>query len=499
MPKPLPTFFVTNGKNELPEFHPQTVIRDWGNGQAFRLADAQTGVCVFGATGSGKTSGPAKHLAYGYLAAGFGGLVLCAKKDEARQWQEWAAETGREDDLVIINASGSWRFNFMAWEASRPEAGGGLGINIVNLLDEIAGAISSTGDGGGSENKFWADALHHMNTNLVDLALLADLEVSLPLLRSILTTAAMTPEQVLDPGWQKNSVCANTLDLADRKTMDDQPQARASFEECRDYWLLEYPNLSEKTRSIISLTFSMLVRPLITPPLRQIFSTDTNIKPEDTFDGKIIIVDLPVQEFRLVGRIANLAIKYCFQIAVLRRVQPANRQSFLRPVFLWADEAQNFVSKFDSEYQAVARSAAGCTVYLTQNRESFRRVLKNNDAVDSLLGNLQAKFFCQNSGETNEWASKLLGERWLHITSTNVGQSHNDTMQQQQQNAGNHSSGVSRSAQRRFFVEPARFTTLKRGGALNNFQVEAIVYNGGNLFHDGRESLPYKFITFNQR
>ena len=489
---------MTQGRNELPEFHPQTVIRDWGNGQAFRLADAQTGVCVFGATGSGKTSGPAKHLAYGYLAAGFGGLVLCAKKDECRQWQEWAAETGREDDLVIINASGDWKFNFMTWEASRPEAGGGLGINIVNLLDEIATAISGNTEGGGN-SKFWEDALHHLNTNLVDLALLAKRKVTLPELRSILTTAAIQPEQVLDPGWQEKSECAKAIDEADRNTTNADPNARANFEQCRDYWLLEYPNLNEKTRSIITLTFSMLVRPLITPPLRDIFSSDTNIQPEDTFNGKIIIVDLPVQGYRLVGRIANLAIKYCFQIAVLRRVQPADRESFLRPVFLWADEAQNFVSKFDSEYQAVARSAAGCTVYLTQNRESFRRALKNNDAVDSLLGNLQAKFFCQNSGETNEWASKLLGERWLNITSTNVGQSHNDVVQQQQQNAGNHSSGVSRSAQRRYFVEPARFTTLKRGGALNNFQVEAIVYNGGNLFGTGRDSLPFRLITFNQR
>ena len=184
--RPLPNIFrVSIGKNELPEFHPQTVIRDWGNGQAFRLADAQTGVCVFGATGSGKTSGPAKHLAYGYLAAGFGGLVLCAKKDERHQWQEWAAETGRTDDLVIVNAEADWRFNFLDWEASRPEAGGGLGINIVNLLDEIAGAISGNTEGGGGNSKFWEDALHHMNTNLVDLILLAGAKVSLPLLRSI--------------------------------------------------------------------------------------------------------------------------------------------------------------------------------------------------------------------------------------------------------------------------------------------------------------------------
>jgi hypothetical protein len=59
----------------LPNFHPPTVIRDWGNGQVFRLTDALTGACVFGAAGSGKISGVAKHLALGYLANDFGGLV----------------------------------------------------------------------------------------------------------------------------------------------------------------------------------------------------------------------------------------------------------------------------------------------------------------------------------------------------------------------------------------------------------------------------------------
>ena len=484
------------GKRALPEFHPQTVLRDWGNGHAFRLSDAQTGVCVFGATGSGKTSGPAKHLAYGYLAAGFGGLVLCAKKEERVQWQQWAAETRRSRDLVIIEGDGKWRFNFLEWEASRAEAGGGLTINIVAILDEIAGAIASSSgiEGGQGDNKFWDDALHHMNTNLVDLPIFAGLRVSLPLMRSIVNTAPHSLEQMDDPKWQESSICATIIREADKATTNAHEDLRADFEECRNYWLQEYPVLSEKTRSIINLSFSMLARPLITRPLRKIFSTDTNIKPEDTFNGKIIIVDLPVQEYRLAGRIANLAWKYCFQVAVLRRSPP--RDKFLRPVFLWADEAQNFVTKFDAEYQAVARSAAGCTVFLTQNRESYRRVLGNTDAVDSLLGNLQAKFFCQNSGETNEWASKLLGERWLKITSTNVGQSQNDGIQVA---GSNHSSGVARSEQRRLFVEPSVFTTLKRGGALHDFRVEAIVYNGGHLFADGGEGLPYRLITFNQK
>ena len=44
----LPFFGMTEGKKRLPDFHPQ----GW-NGQAFRLANAVTGVCRFDATGSG--------------------------------------------------------------------------------------------------------------------------------------------------------------------------------------------------------------------------------------------------------------------------------------------------------------------------------------------------------------------------------------------------------------------------------------------------------------
>lgn len=485
----------------LADFHPLTVLRDWKDGNAFRLADAHTGVAVFGATGSGKTSGPAKHLAIAYLAAGFGGLVLCAKKEERRQWEQWAREAGREDDLVIVDAAGTYRFNFLDWEARRAGEGGGLTINIVALLDEIAGAISGAAAGGGN-NRFWEDALHHLNTNLVDLPLFARLPVSLPLMRSIVTTAPQSLEQVADPAWQEASTCAAILREADKATAQADPDLRADFEECRNYWQLEYPNLSEKTRSIITLTFSMLARPFITRPLRKLFATDSNLTPEDAFDGKVIIIDLPVQEFRLAGRVANLAWKYCFQVAVLRRLPPAGREAFLRPVFLWADEAQNFVTAFDAEYQAVARSAGGCTVYLTQNRESYRRVLGNYDAVDSLLGNLQCKIFCQNSGETNEWAARLLGERWLDVLSTNIGTSNPNERTDSLTSVPRTTAGISRSQQRRYFVEPATFTTLKRGGEKNAFQVEAIVYNGGHPFRrpcgKGTETLPFTLLTFHQ-
>src|ERR1700722_14197318 len=229
--------------DRLPEFHPQTVIRDWGEGQAFRLGDASTGVCVFGATGSGKTSGPAKNLGYGYLAAGFGGLVLAAKKEERRQWQHWAAETGRSDDLVIIDKAGNWRFNFLDWEASRPEEGGGLVINIVNLLDEIGAAISGgpgPTEGGTGNEKFWEDALHHLNMNLVALPLLADIEISIPVLREILNSAPLSKAQFNDKACQHEGACYSMLHDESGAIKKGGAEAQADYQQCWNYWMHEF-------------------------------------------------------------------------------------------------------------------------------------------------------------------------------------------------------------------------------------------------------------------
>jgi hypothetical protein len=112
-------------------------------------------------------------------------------------------------------------------------------------------------------------------------------------------------------------------------------------------------------------------------------------------------------------------------------------------------------------------------VYLTQTRESLRRVMGDSDTTDSLLANLQAKFFCQNTGETNEWASKwVIGERWVNVAGNSVGW----------QESGNASLNTSMSEQRRRYVDEGEFAILKRGGAKHNFLVECIVYNGGALF-----------------
>ena len=71
---------------KLHPFHPMRVLQDWSAlspGAAFRIADAVTGVSVFGATGSGKTSGPAKHLASAYLSQGSAAVYFARNRRSA--------------------------------------------------------------------------------------------------------------------------------------------------------------------------------------------------------------------------------------------------------------------------------------------------------------------------------------------------------------------------------------------------------------------------------
>ena len=67
-------------------------------------------------------------------------------------------------------------------------------------------------------------------------------------------------------------------------------------------------------------------------------------------------------------------------------------------------------------------------------------------------------------------------------------------------NDGQGSTSSQTSEQRRYYVEPAEFATLKRGGVLNGLQVETILYNGAYRFTDRvtGEFLPDKRLTFNQ-
>ena len=444
--------------------------------QYFSVKDAFEGVQVFGATGSGKSSGSGRALALSFLESNFGGLVLIAKTDERLAWEEMAAKTGRSDDLVIFGPDGRHRFNFLRYELAREGRGAGHTENLVNLFCTVLEASDRRGGGGANEG-YWQRALKQLLRNAIDLLVIAVGDVDLPSLCRIITSAPNSPQQVEDPDWRRGSVCFALIEEAERKA--EALDRQEDFELTRDYWLKEFANLATETRTPIVSMFTSMADCFLRGLLRKLFCSDLNLRPDDCFEGKIILVDLPVKEFHELGLFAQVLFKYVWQRAVERRIPPGLgrdlAQRTIRPVFLYADESQFFVNQYDALFQSTARSSRACTVYLTQNLPGYQTRFGGADgkaASETFLGNLQTKIFHANGDpQTNNWAADSIGRtRQFQIYS---GLSEAPGMPR-----GN-STNAGGSMVFEYLVQPQEFTTLRTGGPDHRFKVDAVIFQGG--------------------
>jgi len=432
-------------------------------GNPWTLRAAAEGVQIFGATGSGKTSGSGQALARIFLEHGFGGVVLTAKPEEPDLWLTYCAQTGRARDLIMLAPDAPYRFNFIAHEYERTDPGGGLTENLVNLFTRAIEAIGRHGQS--SSDSYWIEAPRQLLRNAIDTLALSKTPVTLPNIKRLIDEAPRSPEQARSASWQDTSLFADCL--AALLKQHSHPPAEGNPPELElavRYWTTEFPGLGEKTRSSVVSSFTAMADPLLRGVLHQLFCTETNIRPEDTFGGKIILLNLPVKQFGAAGRAVQVLFKAVWQDAVERRKQTDTTL----PVFLWADEAQYFLTSHDPLFQQTARGARACTVYLTQNLSNYHLELNRSDAKDyvqSLLGNLTTKIFHANDHiETNRFAADLIARDWATRHSMTIGQ--NST-----------SSNLSPSLD--YQVQPQDFQTLRRGGPENHGQVEAILFRGG--------------------
>ena len=262
------------------------------------------------------------------------------------------------------------------------------------------------------------------------------------------------------------------------------------FDSTVTFWLEEFVHLPPKTRSSIISMFTSMADNFLRRPFRMLFSEPPKdwrqiLYPELSHQGQIIIINLPVKEFGEAGRAAQVVYKYMWQQAAERRDITTNE----RPVFLWVDEAQNFASEYDMQFQATARSSRACTVYLTQNMPNYYAEMGGAHSkyrVDSLVGNLQTKIWHANSDpETNLQAAEIIGKSW-------------QTRQGTTTSMGGESVGVSQSVNESFDydVPPQSFTKLRKGGQLNRFEVEAILFQNGREWSNQQTHL---FTIFNQK
>lgn len=453
------------------------------------LKDAFEGVQVFGGTGSGKSSGSGQALARAFLESNLGGLVLTAKTDEVLAWRNYARATGREKDLIIVEPGGPHRFNFLRYELKRPGSGAGQTENLVNLFCSVLEAAERRQGQGGQNDAYWQRSLKQLLRNAVDLAVMSLDDVDLPSLYRIITSAPRSIQEAESKEWQAGSACFGLLDVA-RERVGDFAK-KADFDLTHDFWIREFPALAPETRSIIVSTFTSMADCFLRGLLRELFCTDLTFGPEDTFKGRIIILNLPIKEFNELGQFSQVLFKYIWQRAVERRVAAGTSreavQKTVRPVFLWADESQFFVNSYDALFQSTARSSRACTVYLTQNLPSYISAFggpNSRSDAEGFLGNLQTKIFHANGDPvTNNWAADSVGKTrqaqfYAGLSDSNAGQGGVAS-----QNAGG-------SMVVEYVIQPQEFTMLRTGGPECDFKVDSILFQGGRRWLTSKRGKP---------
>ena len=396
-------------------------------------------------------------------ARGSAGWCLCAKPDEADRWCRWAEECGRLDDVRLFGADTGFGFNFLDHELNRTGPGAGIAENAVSILMQCAERS------GGGEDSIWEQAARQWYRNAFDLLRIAKVPVTVADLHEMVTTADAASRHI---------AVAQALDLAPRDETD--------LAAVRRYFEGEWATMAERTQASIRMNITSILDPLARGLGHELFCGHTTLTPEEARDGAILIIDLPVKVYNELGRVAGVIWKYLFQCAAEREAVDDST----RPLFLFADEAQFFITSKDAVFQTTARSSKTATVLLTQNLPNLHAELggsgRGKARVDSLLGNLQTKLWHQNSDpETNRWAAEILTKGKTVRTSTNAGF-----------NFGGGDGGSGGSSEQELIdyeVQPREFLRLAKGGPEFDAIVTAVLFQGGRTFPNDRHWLPVGF------
>ena len=232
------------------------------------------GVIAFGTSGSAKTSTTAHMFAHAFMDSGFGGLVLTAKVEEKDQWREWAIECGREQDLVIFKPANPVFYNCI-YRVAKNQAKGDTEavVGLIEVIVEIANGGSIQ-----TQESYWKISMKMMMANAIDMLKCAGEVVSFENMYRFIVTAPTSVSRLGSADFQKESYCFKCLSTAtdNYEKVENTGDKETHFEDfdiAFTYWTYEFPNLAEKTRSIIVSMFTGSVNSFLRGHLKKLFNS----------------------------------------------------------------------------------------------------------------------------------------------------------------------------------------------------------------------------------
>ena len=461
------------------------VLYWWSPRDPLTIRDLLRSIAIFGASGSGKTSGSGYQLAKAIVRnPKIGGLILASKPEDREFWQRIFAKAGRKSDLLIFGPDSPLRFNYLDFLQRS-----GADTRDITQAIMVIGETLHQGEGRQGE-QFWRQQNERLIYNAVEIVRRALGKVAAPDLQRFINGAAQNPAALPTPEWQAgfHNQC---LERASRNLHTSV--ARHDYDLVLDYWLSEYPAMADKTRSSILAGVMGILHVFNTGIVRELVSTTTNISPAVMDQGKWVLVDMPISSEGAAGAFVIGGWKYLTQRHVLKRQATEDT-----PVcVIWADEAQKVINSFDAAYLAECRSHRGCMVCLTQSIHSCYASIRGKGGeheTDALLTNFYHKIFhALGDDKTATYASSLIGKRLtMHYGGSMSGHDtvsvFDELMGNKSRFSGNFSEHMEEILQTREFMQ-----NLRTGGEANGYVVDGIAVRSGEPFSNGEAWMKVAF------
>ena len=143
--------------------------------------------------------------------------------------------------------------------------------------------------------------------------------------------------------------------------------------------------------------------------------------------GKIVVLNMNINEYRNLSRIIAAYLKLDFQTEVLRRLSNSS-SSDIYPVAFISDEYSEYVSATDANFFSQSRESKCINVVSTQSYTSLLNAISNKYSVEVIVQNLVNKlWFRSDDIYTIEEAQKQIGKVDKQKTSTTISENARET------------------------------------------------------------------------
>jgi len=449
-----------------------------------------TGICIVGATGSGKTRAillPAMRQLFAYKAGDparrLSGVVLEVKGDLCRHVQRTLKESRRETDYVEVSLTGHLRYNPLNNDAD-PYA---QAFSIASVIIAIWGK---------SKEPFWQQSytdlvryvimLHRVRDEYVTMVDIFRTVISAGTLETMLTQTGrrftavsfvgvgkadfQRYESLLAPfefTWNEKAgqyIARRTDELEAvivRKTSLAAPlyirrlgneDVGASWESVH-YWYWEHWKFfrdETKTAIIQGVTIFLslfdtnrTVRRIFCPP-KELYANECVVSDpgarvlppfEDLIEsGKVVGLNFPTALNPALAKVIGTLMKVDYQRAVMLRIPEMEEhpERHFRPTVFLCDEYQNFATvggdnpTGDERFLSLSRQPKCIPLVATQSISSLKEALPN-EGVKTLLQAFRTKVFLTTSDpDTARYASELCGRTDRTHISYTVSESSNN-------------------------------------------------------------------------